>query len=238
MNKSKLFTIIGGFSLLFVGFLFISGDYADAPNITGTTSDLSDLYAFEGENPDNTVFAVNLQSPLEEGTVTQNANFDEDVLIEFNIDNTGDLVEDLVIQVIKRADTMYFFGPSAPLQTGISSQINTDAPRYQVQISTDESEYVTQTDNGMKLFAGPRRDAFFFDYERFKQIIAGETLPDGFFPQGEASDLFVDKNTLSIVIEVPNALLGTAPAHVGADFGLAGLPPAYNVWVSAKRKNN
>ncbi len=36
--------------------------------------------------------------------------FEEDVLIEFNIDNTGDNVEDLVIQAIPRNGKMYFFG--------------------------------------------------------------------------------------------------------------------------------
>ncbi len=236
MNKSKIVTSILGFVIIATGLMFISGDYADAPNISGTSSDLADFYAFEGENPDNTVFAVSLQSALVEGNVTQNAQFDEDVLIEFKIDNTGDLIEDLVIQVIKRADTMYFFGPAPPLQTGIASQINTDAPRYQVQISTQENEFTVQTNNGIKLFAGPRRDAFFFDYERFTQIANGETVPDGFYPQGESSDFFADKNTLTIVVEVPNTLLGTAPAHIGSNYGIAGLPPAYNVWVTANRK--
>ncbi len=235
MNKSKLVKIIGGMSVIVAGFLFTSGDYSDAPNIAGTTSDLADFYAFEAENPDNTVFAVTLQSGLVEGNVTQIAQFDEDVLIEIKIDNTGDLVEDLVIQAIKRADTMYFFGPSAPLYTGISSEINTEN-RNQVQISTIEDSYITTTTNGMKFFAGPRRDAFFFDNERFKQISEGTTVPDGFFPQGEATDFFVDKNTLAIVVEVPNSLLGTAPAHIGNDYGLVGLPPAYNVWVTANRK--
>ena len=235
MNKSNFKLFISSLTLLFGGLLLISGDYSDAPNIAGTTSDLADFYAFEGENPNNTVFAVTLQSALVAGNVTQNAQFDEDVLIEINIDNTGDLVEDLVIQAIKRADTMYFFGPSIPLATGIASQINTES-RNQVQISDTTATYISTTPSGMKLFAGPRRDAFFFDYERFRQIETGDIAPNGFYSAAESSDLFADKNTLAIIVEVPNSLLGTAPAHIGSNYGLTGLPPAYNVWVSTKRK--
>jgi hypothetical protein len=45
---------------------------------------------------------------------TAAAAFNENVMIEINIDNTGDNVEDLVIQAIKKDDKMYFFGPYAP----------------------------------------------------------------------------------------------------------------------------
>jgi hypothetical protein len=53
------------------------------------------------------------------------AAFNENVMIEINIDNTGDNVEDLVIQAIKKDDKMYFFG--APGTTGTSSTIKTSA---------------------------------------------------------------------------------------------------------------
>ena len=117
MKKTKLFAIMGGFSLLMLSFIFMSLDHIDATNVAGTTSDIADFYAFEGDNPDNTVFVVTIQGILAPGVVTENASFDEDVLIEFNIDNTGDFVEDLVIQAIKRGDSIYFFGPSIPNQT-------------------------------------------------------------------------------------------------------------------------
>ena len=81
--------------LLLLCMTLISSDHLDGTNIEGTTSDIADFYAFEGENPDSTVFIATIQGNLNPGGVTDNANFDEDVLIEFNIDNTGDLVEDL-----------------------------------------------------------------------------------------------------------------------------------------------
>ncbi|WP_432410366.1 DUF4331 family protein [Rasiella sp. SM2506] len=233
MKKTKLFAAIGGLGVAILAVFLIAADHVDAPDVTGQTTDIADLYAFEGDNPNNTVLIATLQGPLTPGDVTNTAMFDETVLIEFNIDNTGDFVEDLVIQAVRRGDSMYFFGPSAPGQTGLNSQIETTAPMSSVKISTTD-ETITASNNGMSFFAGPRRDYFFFDFERFNAVTSGAVAPEGFNSPG--TDFFEDLNVLAISVEVPNSLLGTAPPHVGAAVGLQGLPPAYNVWVSAKRK--
>ena len=75
--------------------------------------------------PDSTVFIATIQGNLNPGGVTDNANFDEDVLIEFNIDNTGDLVEDLSYPGYQTWRFNPFFGPVVPNQTGVESQIIT-----------------------------------------------------------------------------------------------------------------
>jgi hypothetical protein len=235
MKKTKIVAIIGGFGLLILSIIMIAADHVDAPNIVGTSMDLGDLYAFEGDNPDNTVFAVTLQGILTPGNVTENANFDEDVLIEINIDNSGDFVEDLVIQAIKRGDSMYFFGPAAPVETGLISEVLTSSNTNFVRISTNDETF-TENNDGMSFFAGPRRDPFFMDFNRSQEVLSGAAAPNGFYPEGQSSDFFNVLNTLAIVIEVPNSMLGSAPTHVGESVGISGLPPAYNVWVSAKRK--
>jgi hypothetical protein len=79
----------------------------------------------------------------------QPAAFNENVMIEINIDNTGDNVEDLVIQAIKRM-IRYFFGPYAPGTTGTSSTIKTSAASGSVAISKYGAAAVTSTQNGMK----------------------------------------------------------------------------------------
>lgn len=235
MKKTKLFAVIGSLSLAFFSIFLIAADHIDAPDVSGTTTDIADFYAFEGDDQDKTVFIATLQGLLTPGNVTDNAQFDEDVLVEFNIDNSGDFVEDLVIQAIKRGDSMYFFGPIAPTETGANSIIETIAERNSVKISTS-SDLEVSSNNGMNFFAGPRRDAFYFDLNRFNQVIGGEVTPEGFLPPGEASDFFHDLNVLAIVVEVPNSMLGNAPAHIGESFGISGLPPSYNVWVTTKRK--
>jgi len=236
MKKTKIIAAIGGFSLLVLSLVLMSSDHIDAPDVAGTSVDIADFYAFEGDNPDNTVFITTLQGILMPGDVTQNATFDEDVLIEINIDNTGDFVEDLVIQAIRRGDDIHFFGPVAPNETGLESDIITDTEHHIVKISTTEETFITN-ENGMSFFAGPRRDPFYFDFNRFNDIASGAAAPDGFFPPAEANDFFEALNTLAIVVEVPNSMLGNAPTHILETEGnINGLPNAYNVWVSAKRK--
>ena len=87
----------------------------------------------------------------------------------------------------------------------------------------------------MKFYAGPRRDYFFFDFNRFNEVASGAAAPEGFLPPGEASDFFESLNVLAIVVEVPNSMLGQAPTHAAINF-VPNAPNAYNVWVSAKRK--
>jgi len=221
--------------LLAISVFLISADHIDAPAVTGggsgTTSDITDVYAFRAENPNNLVLVANVQGLLAPGT-TDVSQFDENVLVEFNIDNAGDnnndLVEDLVIQVIKRGDSMYFFGPTAPTQTGLSSTINVDAARSSVKIST-RTDIQTSENNGMKFFAGPREDPFYFDFTQYNAILGG-TEP-GFRDPGV--DTFAGTNVLSIVIEVPKAMLGDGV--VGAN-PLLPTTPIYSVWVTSNRK--
>ncbi len=239
MKKTTLISVAGCIAIVVIAVFLMSSDQADSPSVTGQTTDIADLYAFEGDNPDNTVLIATFQSPLTPGGVTLAAAFDENVLIEFNIDNTGDFVEDLVIQAIKKGDSMYFFGPIAPTTTGLTSQVETSGPKSVVKIS-NTTDYITAENNNMKFFAGPRRDPFFFDFNRFNMVAsgaaAGEDPPAGFLPAETASDFFANLNVLAVVVEVPNAMLGNAPTHIGGALGINNLPNSYNVWVSTKKK--
>ncbi|MEP3210428.1 MAG: DUF4331 family protein [Maribacter sp.] len=225
MKKTKQFLTLGVLGIF--GVLLIAADHIDAPSSMGTSADIADFFAFEPtEGSDNTVFIVDLQSnvlpDLAYGT------FDEDVLMEINIDTDGDLIEDLVIQAIPRDGRMYFFGPVAPMQSGLESTILTDAALGDVEISTTDAITET-TDAGVKLFAGPRQDPFFFDFFQFNAVIGG-LAPEGFKPAGEAQDTFDGANTLSIAIEIPNTMLGS-PTSTNA-LGI----PVYKTWVTTNKK--
>ncbi len=223
MKKSKIW-IMG--SLVAAGVALIAADHLDAMAVAGTTADITDFYAFEGENPANTVFVANVQSSL--APAGNDATFDENVLVEINIDNDGDLVEDLVIRAIPRDGSMYFFGPYAPTATGLNSTIDTSTElQGEVVITTDDTA-ITSNANGISYFAGPREDPFFFDFSQFNAVIAG-MAPNGFNVPG--NDDFDGTNVLSIVIEVPNTLLGGTFAHP-AGTGTQ----VFNTWVEAKRK--
>ena len=107
-------------------YFIVAADHIDAPAVSGGNSDVTDFYAFQGENTNNLVFVANLQGLLSPAN-TGAATFNENVLVEFNIDTDQDNVEDLVIQAIPRNGKMYFFGPVAPSQTGLNSSIQTNA---------------------------------------------------------------------------------------------------------------
>tara|TARA_R110002012_G_scaffold322108_1_gene555939 strand:- start:56015 stop:56695 length:681 start_codon:yes stop_codon:yes gene_type:complete len=225
MKKTKIYL---GLAICAVAtIVLVAADHIDAPSSMGTSADIADFYAFEPTTgSDNTVFIVDLQSnvlpSLAYGT------FDEDVLTEINIDTDGDLVEDLVIQAIPRDGMMYFFGPVDPAQKGLDSQVWVDAPLGSVEISETNAK-VTTTASGVKLFAGPRQDAFFFDFFQFNAVIGG-TAPNGFKPASEAVDTFDGANTMSIVIELPNSLLG--PTTATNALGLE----VYKTWATSNRK--
>jgi hypothetical protein len=223
MKKPKLVAIVG---LLTIGVVLMAADHLDAMAVAGTTADITDFYAFEGANPDNTVFVANVQSSL--APAGNDATFDENVLVEINIDNDGDLIEDLIIQAIPRDGTMYFFGPYLPSTTGLNSTIDdTTVLQGQVAITTNATP-ITANANGISYFAGPREDPFFFDFSQFNAVIGG-MAPGGFNNPG--NDDFDGTNVLSIVVEVPNSLLGGTFSHP-AGTGVQ----VFNTWVEAKRK--
>ena len=112
----NLKVVLGIGVLAVASFFVIAADHIDGPAVKGGTSDITDFYAFQGENTNNLVFVANVQGLLSP-TATSSAMFEEDVLIEFNIDNTGDNVEDLVIQAIKREGQMYLLRQIVPSKT-------------------------------------------------------------------------------------------------------------------------
>ena len=215
MKKTKLYV---GLSLVAIsGLLLVAADHADAPAVTNNANDITDVYAFQGQDTNNMVLVVNEQGLLSPGA-SQGAAFAENVLTEINIDNTGDNVEDLVIQAIKRGSKMYFFGPVAPGTPGASSTVKTSAPAGSVEISQYGQTPVIGTSNGMKFFAGPRDDPFFFDLNQFKAILAGTAT--GFNNPG--TDTFAGTNVLATIIELPKSMLGTSST--------------INVWAETKQK--
>ena len=227
MKKSKLFAVIGGIGVAVLSIFLISADHIDAPAVQGTTADITDFYAFQGQNSSSFVFVANVQGLLPPGQPTDEAVFDETVLLEFNIDSNNDLKEDYVIQAIKRGDSMYFFGPSAPAMQGLESTIATST-RRSVKISTKDDVQTTEQD-GMKFFAGPREDPFFFDFNQYNAVLSGTA--SSFNNPG--MDTFAGTNVLSVVVEFPKSMLPGGATGVNP---FAASTPMYNVWVEAKRK--
>ncbi len=216
MKKTKI--LIATAILGIATFVAIAADHIDAPAVSGGTSDITDFYAFQGENTSNIAFVANVQGLLAPGA-TGSASFDENVMIEFNIDNTGDNVEDLVIQALARDGKMYVFGPTAPSQTGLNSTVATNAAN---QLVADITPYgqsaMVASSTGMMAFAGPRDDPFFMDFAQYSEIIGGNATSFN----NPGSDTFAGSNVLSVVVEVPKSMIGGTGT--------------INTWVESKRK--
>ena len=205
MKKTKIF--ITAFVCLVVAAagIIYAADHIDAPAVTNKPTDITDVYVFRGQNPDNMVFVANTQGLLSPGA-TADAGFDENTMIEFNIDNTGDNVEDLVIQCIAKNGKMKVYGPSIPKVTGTISYLNINKLSVQTDITKYGQEALVATgDNGVKVFAGPRDDPFFFDLVAFRNVISGSA--SSFNNPG--NDTFAGTNVMAIVVEVPKSLLGS-----------------------------
>lgn len=209
----KKFFLFGVLGLSAIAGIIYAADHIDAPAVTGAGNtslgnDITDVYAFQspGDNS-KMVFIVNSQGLMSPGA-TASAQFPSNVLYEINIDNTGDNVEDLVIQCLVQNGKMRVYGPVAPATTGTTSTVITTGPVTEVNVTPYNSSapVIGTNGNGTKIFAGPRDDPFFFDLTRFKEVIGGQET--GFRDPGV--DTFAGTNIMSIVIEVPKAMLGSA----------------------------
>jgi Domain of unknown function (DUF4331) len=213
-------------SALLIGGIVIAADHIDAPSVTGPGStslatDITDVYAFQAPGDNTKMVLVANVSGLLSPTTTGAAKFGSNVLYEMNIDNTGDNVEDLVIQFLVQNGRVRAYGPVAPATTGTTSTIRTNGSITEVDVTPYGAAPISATGaNGMKMFAGPRDDPFFFDLARFKEIIAGTQT--AFRPIGTAVDFFAGTNVMSLIVELPKTLLGTGTT--------------INYWVETKTK--
>ena len=215
--------LLGLAAIALVSGAIIAADHIDAPEVKGGTSDITDFYAFQGENTDNLVFVANVQGLLSP-EASKTAKFDPNVMIEFNIDTNDDKIEDYVIQAIPSGTNMSIYGPAVPNETGSMSTILDDMYMSSVKITPYKNDAFTTTTNasavtGVKAFAGLRDDPFFMDFAQYTAIVGG-TAPGGFNNPG--ADTFAGTNVLSVVVEVPKSMIGGTGT--------------INTWVTTKRK--
>lgn len=201
----------------------LASDHQDTPEVElSPRMDINDVYAFPSPaSPDRIVLVMTTSSPITPAQAAT-ATFDPNLLYQLKIDNTGDAVEDRVIQVTFRGtgadQEVVVRGPAAPAETGMRSTLINVTPAVSGRINA-----VLGSAGGVQAFAGMRDDPFFIDLEQFFRIIPDRRPSRGplseigpepeagaFRPAGEAVDFLRGFNTLAIVLEMPASLL-TAP---------------------------
>ncbi len=193
-------------------------------------ADISDVYLFPSPTNANDVVAVlNVHPGLAAGSATT-AFFDPNVLYTLKFDTRfaaeaigSRPVENLVIQfsvsaVAGGTQQIYVYGPGVPIVTGTSTQLLNGG-------AANGTGLINQVFavGSMTVFAGVREDPFFFDLAQFYKIVpdrnagssAASCLPgvgNGSCPQGfnnSGTDYFANSNVLSLVVEMPKAVLAT-----------------------------
>ena len=212
-------------------------DHADTPAIAAKPgADLTDVFAFpDPANAANVILAMDVHPLITAGQIGS-VVLDPNVLYQFKIDNTGDHVEDLVIQMHGVGTTpatqrVFVTGPVAPNETGTANTLVTSTT------ASGAYDTVFSPASGETAFVGPREDPFFFDLSQFFTIlpdratpITGKTVANPNQPQatswrakGVATDFLNGYNVISIVVSVPKASLkgsGTGKINLWATTGV------------------
>jgi hypothetical protein len=212
--------------------LAIGSDHQDTPEVEhNPRMDLTDVYAFPGAAAGRIALVLNSRAFLTPGATAADASFDPDLLYQFKIDNDGDAREDRVIQVTfsgtGASQRVEVRGPVVPPVRGaMMNEVADVTPALSGAINTPLSSSAD-----LQAFAGPRDDPFFIDLEAAfcilpdrKPVGGALAAPCALTPSPSAPFYFRNPgvnyvqgfNVLSIVVELPSALLENgAPGKLG-----------------------
>jgi Domain of unknown function (DUF4331) len=183
-----------------------AADHLDAPGLTppggSVQTDITDLYAFQSpSNSADSVLVLNVGT----GTAGSNETFARGipgvgrtmgVHYHFNVDNNGDAVTDVQLDVV-------FGAPKADGSQHFELRRNGRVviPFGQGRSTAFGAQPEVIRDGGVTAFAGRRDDPFFFDLAAFLGL-NGRSFCDG-----HQADFFAGRNVSSIVLELPSSMI-------------------------------
>lgn len=197
-----------------------SSDHQDSPLTVGRPgADITDVFMFPAANPHNVVLAMDIHPLIPRG-MSGNVAFDPGVMYQFKINTNGQFRENKVIQF--RAigsganQHLVMYGPVAPAIAGTHSR----------WVGSPQSFYLNHRTNlrgGVQVFAGARKDPFYFDLAQFFKIIPDRNAKNQPNPppptekcfRNPGVDFLADYNVLSLVVELPRAMLGGSDGKAG-----------------------
>jgi hypothetical protein len=232
-----LLAVAGTVAAIGAGPLFVNGaDHLDSPLVkTDARVDITDLYAWR-TSATTTALALNV-NPLTSPADSKGARFRGAALYEIKIDSNGNGLADIAYRIKFSSLTTFSDGTNNQTFT-IKRATGAAAGRTEWSGTTvaigKTSRYggatrIATVLGGGKAFAGPRDDPFFFDLVGFKhlksRVLAGRqdlgTVNDTVncaLADDDANakllscftgtDTFAGTNVSSIVLKLPNSMLG------------------------------
>lgn len=232
---------LAGALFLYTGHAVRGSNHQDSPTtVARVGASITDVFVYQApDNPANVVLQMDAH-PLIPTGMGPTTFFDPAVMYQFKIDNNGDGVEDLVIQLqavgTGPGQTLNVYGPAAPAFVGTQSVLI--AKTGTITFNTVGAAF----SNGLRAWAGPAKDPFFFDLAQFFKIIPDRNFANqpnppaptatgfrGFTAAFNAAhgtscdtspavDILSSNgfNILTIVVELPKASLGTGRIGVWA----------------------
>jgi hypothetical protein len=203
-----------------------ASDHLDAPAAKSDHRvDITDLYAFRSGH-DKTTLTLNVDG-LMSPTDSMTASFRPQALYEFKVDTDGNGAADIAYRV-RFSDPIAAPGGTVTQQYIVrrawGPAANANAWNGDVLATGWTTPYkraVQKTNlvGGGMAFAGTRDDPFFFDlpgFVNFKEQLLGGSTDLGVLLGGfTGADTFAGTNVLSIVIQVPNSMLGGTGESIG-----------------------
>jgi hypothetical protein len=192
-----------------------AADHLDAPSLgslsVGATKgdrDINDVYVFPAAG-NRTVLAMTTNPAVNVPSIDPFGTYGTNVQYRLNIDNTGDLVQDVsYVTTFGDADAAGTQHYVVKRYEGAAA-VNASGDGQAVASGfTNDAKGKSQGRNGVMAFAGQRSDPFFFDLIAFRDTLGFSSGAERFC-DGSPSDFFAGLDTLAIVLEVPDGALGT-----------------------------
>ena len=212
----------------------LASDHQDAPlTVSHPGADITDVYVFpDPHDSGRVVLAMNVW-PLIPTGMGPTKYFDPSVLYQLKIGTGDHYKEDYVIQFkatgVGAAQQIAVSGPTAPAMTGASSTLLPP-------IGTVAYNAQAMLPGGVRVFAGPREDPFFFDLSQFYAIQPDRNFANqpnvpaataGCF-RAPGNDFLAGFDVLSLVVDLPRAALANVKT---------GRPGLIHVWATTSLPN-
>jgi hypothetical protein len=167
LGASLTIAVVAAAVLLYSVHAVKSSDHQDTYNLanrSNTSADLTDVFVFPSpNNPNNVVLAMDV-SPLIPAGMGTGSFFDPTLMWQIKIAHGATSPEDQVIQFgvsgTGTSQTITLYGPARPNEIGTTNTFVAPAGSFTYNTAT-------QLANGVKVYAGPRADPFFFDLFAF-----------------------------------------------------------------------